>query len=81
MSSRAKALIGAGALALRLGDPGTAWSRLEEGLACHRALGDQRQVAYALNNLGNVTARRGDYAAARTLHTECLALRRERRDR
>jgi non-specific serine/threonine protein kinase len=76
-SGRAKALVGAGSLALRLGDLVTARSLLEDGIACHRATGDQRQVANGLNNLGNVLLEQGDVAAARPLYEEALSIKRE----
>jgi predicted ATPase len=37
--------------------------------------------AHALNGAGNLAWTQGDYATARTLHEECLALRRETDDR
>lgn len=77
ISSRAKALVGAGSLALRLGDPATARSFLEEGVALYRTIGDRHQVAHGLNNLGNVALEQGDLAAARPLYEESLAIKRE----
>jgi tetratricopeptide (TPR) repeat protein len=44
-------------------------------------LGDQKAVARALSNLANVVTLQGDYARARSLYTECLALFRQLGDR
>jgi hypothetical protein len=40
-------------------------------------LRDKRGIAFSLNNLGNIASEQGDYAAARVLCEESLALRRE----
>ena len=77
ISSRAKALHGAGSLALRVGDPAAARSLLEERVACYRAIGDRHQVGHGLNNLGNVALEQGELAAARPLYEESLAIKRE----
>src|SRR5436190_83325 len=46
------------------------------GRAC-RQEGAKQSVALSLNNLGIVAQDEGDYAAARALHEESLALKRE----
>ena len=46
----------------------------EESLALWRELGDQKAVARSLSNLANVVKSQGDYARARALHAECLAI-------
>jgi non-specific serine/threonine protein kinase len=42
-----------------------------------QASGDRRGIAISLNSLANVAVDRGDYVAARALHEDSLALRRE----
>jgi Tfp pilus assembly protein PilF len=48
-----------------------------ESQSLYRELGNQRGLAYSLNNLGDVAREQGDYAAARTWYAESLALVRE----
>jgi predicted ATPase/DNA-binding SARP family transcriptional activator len=76
-AERAKALNGAGALALCQGDYGTARTQCEQALAIWRELADQAGIAFSLNTLGSVAYRQADYDAARTLFEESLAIRRE----
>ena len=64
-SSRAVALLGAGALAGFHGDYASAARALEESLAISRATGDERDQARALLYLGIVSTESGDQAAAR----------------
>ena len=64
---RAKALNGAGVLAVRQGDFPAARSFLQESLAIARDLADRQSVASSLNNLGNAVLGEGDLAAARRL--------------
>jgi tetratricopeptide (TPR) repeat protein len=79
-SVRAKALNGAGVLALRQGDYETAQALLQESLAIRQALGDQLGIASSLNNLGNVAWVQGDYERAKVLLEESLSIRRALRD-
>ncbi len=74
---RAKALIGAGALAPLQDDFGQAEALCGEGLALYRELGDRRGSATALSSLGYATMMRSNYAAAHALFEEALALFRE----
>lgn len=53
-------------------DDPTARALFEESLAIRRELGFE--IAIALNRIGSLAARQGDYAAARPLHEEGLAL-------
>jgi tetratricopeptide (TPR) repeat protein len=73
-SVRAKALNGAGVLALRQGDYETAQALLQESLAIRQALGDQLGIASSLNNLGNVAWVQGDYERAKALYEESLTI-------
>jgi non-specific serine/threonine protein kinase len=78
---RAKALLGAGALAYHQGDYASVRTFWEESLAIQRELQDRQGVANLLNNLGVVTQVQGDYAAACALFEESLAIFRELGDR
>ena len=75
--ARAKALTGAGALALQQGDYPAARALHGESLAIRRQLGDRRGIASSLGNLGNVFYDQGDYPTARALYEESLAIWRE----
>lgn len=75
-SLRAKALDRAGFLARFQGDYEAAYSLIDEGLAIHRALGDQHGVADSLANLGFVTLHQGHYPQAHALYDESLAINR-----
>ncbi|MDQ5853440.1 MAG: tetratricopeptide repeat protein [Chloroflexota bacterium] len=79
--ARARALSGAGTLAMLQGDLGTAQDRLEESIELFRAWKDQRGLAFALRTLGIVQQFRGDLAGARALHEQSIALYREEGDR
>ncbi len=74
---RAKALIGAGAVAYVQGDYRHASTRYEEGLALYRELADKRGISRALTNLGNAALILGDYRRAIVLFEESLAVARE----
>ena len=73
-AARAKALIGAGALAHRQYDLHSANELLEAGLCLSRELDDGWHCALALINLGLVAHDQGDYSRALRLHEESLAL-------
>lgn len=77
---RAKALTGAGTLAIWRGDYASARRLFEESLAIRRELGDKKSVASALNNLGVIASMQGDYASSRVLYEESLTIRRELKD-
>jgi predicted ATPase len=72
----ATALHRAGELAYLGGDYETAWSRLERSLAIKRELRDGPGTARRLNLLSIVAAARGDFASARDLANQALALAR-----
>ncbi len=80
-AARAKALIGAGALAREQGDLASATAFLEESLTIRRELDDKKGIAGCLNNLGNVATDQSDYVGARALFEESLTIRREIGDR
>ncbi|MGE0544811.1 MAG: tetratricopeptide repeat protein, partial [Dehalococcoidia bacterium] len=75
--ARAKALNGAGNLAMYQGDYDAAHALHEQGLALRRGLGNPLDVAASLNNLGIIAQMRGEYARSRRYHEESLALKRE----
>jgi len=74
---RAKALVGAGALATIREDFSLAEALCAEGLAIYRELGDRLGSATALWRWGAAALMRSNYAQARTLLEEALALFRE----
>lgn len=73
----AKALNGAGVLALPQGDHGRAEILLAESLAVGEALADQRGGNAALSNLGIVARNQAVYARAATLWERSLVMRQE----
>ncbi|MBI3661211.1 tetratricopeptide repeat protein [Candidatus Acetothermia bacterium] len=75
--ARAKALKGAGNLAIDQGDYTAARSLYQESLIIQRELGDKPGITASLNNLGNVAYMQGNYAEARSLYEESLAIKRE----
>ncbi len=79
--ARAKALNGAGVLALCQGDYPRSRELHAQSLALKRELGDFVGIAASLNNLGNVALYQGDYAQARAYYEESLALKRAAEDR
>ena len=79
--ARAKALLGAGRLALRQGGLAEGRVLLEESLALCRRFGDRTGMARALNNLGLAYNQEGDDDPARVRFEESLALAREAGDR
>jgi predicted ATPase len=74
-SLRARAVNGAGSLAMWQGDYSAATARLEEALAIRRELGDERAIAASVNNLGGLALLKGDYRHSRALWEETLRLR------
>ncbi|HVA89671.1 MAG TPA: tetratricopeptide repeat protein [Chloroflexota bacterium] len=73
---RARALHGAGVLAVSQGDYETARRLCEQSLAFYQTLDDSHGAAVALNILGHVAEKQGDFARAITLSQESLALHR-----
>ncbi len=71
---RAKALVGAGYLALNQEDYVAASALLEESLAIGQRLGDRQGTAVAFNWLGVVAWRQGDFERAAALYAQGLAL-------
>jgi predicted ATPase/DNA-binding SARP family transcriptional activator len=69
-----------GNIAMDQGDLERARVCYEQCLATWRALGDRR-YAFALDNLGILTAKQGDYRLAYALHQESLAITQEFGDR
>jgi predicted ATPase/DNA-binding XRE family transcriptional regulator len=74
-SLRARAVNGAGSLAMWQGDYPAASARLEEALAMRRELGDERAIAASLNNLGGLALLQGDFRRSRALWEETLDVR------
>jgi non-specific serine/threonine protein kinase len=75
--SRAKALWGAGVLAIGQGDYQQAERLLTESLETARTAGDRYWSGFALNGLGTVALHWGDLEGAAALHEEGLRLLRE----
>jgi non-specific serine/threonine protein kinase len=67
---RARALLGLGKFASRLGESNRAMAALEESLALYRALDDRRGVGHVLTVLGRIAEDDGNYAAAEHCLTE-----------
>lgn len=78
---RARALTGAGALAGWLGDFTTGRARLAEGLALWQELGDEGELAGALDALGWVDFVSGESADGLAVFEQSLELRRKLDDR
>jgi predicted ATPase/DNA-binding SARP family transcriptional activator len=78
---RAKALLGAGALASDQGDYTAAGYLLQESLSIWRELGEESAIADTLHFLADVAYYQSHYDEARALYEESLALRRGLRDR
>ncbi|MGY4707116.1 tetratricopeptide repeat protein [Candidatus Bipolaricaulota sp. J31] len=77
----AKVLARTGRFRHRLGASGEARTLLEEGLALARAAGDDREIAFILTALAEVTAFSGDYPKAEELLKDALELARAAGDR
>jgi predicted ATPase/DNA-binding CsgD family transcriptional regulator len=80
-NARARALAGAGMLALYQGDYAIARACHEESLAIYRRAGDLPGAAMAINDLGTIMLHQSDYGAASAYYEESLAIRREIGDR
>jgi tetratricopeptide (TPR) repeat protein len=78
---RARALNGAGSMALKLCDYPAARRFHEECLAVRTELGDRRGVGASYGNLGIVAEEQADYPVARANYERCLAICREVGDR
>ena len=76
-TAQAKALRGAGTLAMNQADFAGARGLYEESLMLSRQLEDQQSIAHALGNLGWVAWNQADYAGARGLYEESLMLSRQ----
>ncbi len=74
--ARAKALLGAGALARTQCNYERARMLLQEGLSIGRLTGNQETTAGILLELGNVAVEQGRYPEARAFYEECLGIRR-----
>jgi predicted ATPase/DNA-binding CsgD family transcriptional regulator len=77
---RAEALLGAGTLAWRQGDCGTARTHLDESALLWREIGHQAGLAETLHVLGHVRFDQRDYHAARGLFAESLGRYRQADD-
>jgi tetratricopeptide (TPR) repeat protein len=75
--ARGRALNGATAMALEVGDVSMAMRRGEEALAVHRTLGDPWGTANSVLLLGNVNAEEGDFALAHQRFDESIGVFRE----
>jgi tetratricopeptide (TPR) repeat protein len=73
---RARALLGAGQLALTQGDHATAWASLQDSIAVHRSIGDPRGTAEALLGAGFAARLQERYDTATALLEEGLTLAR-----
>ncbi|HEY8629011.1 MAG TPA: adenylate/guanylate cyclase domain-containing protein [Gaiellaceae bacterium] len=69
---RARALNGAGVMALHTRDPATARFRAEEALALNRTLGDAWGTAYSVFMLASAAAEAGDFKRAQELFDDAL---------
>ena len=78
---RARALFAAGVLADARGEFPQAVALHRESADIHRALGDERSLAVALNALAMASQKHGDLATARTLFEQSLELWRALEDR
>jgi predicted ATPase/DNA-binding SARP family transcriptional activator len=69
---RARALHGAGNLAMYQADYATAKTYFEEALNISQTLGSEEDTAKAMGGLGYIALDRGDYETAKTLYTDTL---------
>jgi predicted ATPase/DNA-binding XRE family transcriptional regulator len=79
--SKAKALNGAGYLALKQGDQTASHSLFAQALEVGRSLGHKQSIATSLRGLGGLATNQDDPATARALLEESLALSRELGDK
>jgi len=77
----AKALLGAGTLAIRVGDAAAARTSLEHALVLCRGTHDRVLEARVLNNLATAAFEVRDFAAAQSLLEQAVAINRELGDR
>jgi predicted ATPase len=77
---RARALVGAGELAMRQGDIERARAYKEEHLAVFWEAGLEHEAARTLASLGNLAAEGGEFDRGRSLFAEALAIHRRRAD-
>src|SRR5262249_39683181 len=77
LDQRARAMQAAASVVWTQGDFPAARALAEEALARQQELGNTREIAVALNTLGTIAVRQGDYAVAHDRFTEALALVRE----
>jgi predicted ATPase/transcriptional regulator with XRE-family HTH domain/Tfp pilus assembly protein PilF len=77
----ARALSGAGNLAMLQGDIDVARTLQEESLEVSRRIGDKRGMAAAFSELGRIAWQQGDIMAARPMYEESLHLAREINDK
>ncbi|MEP6638282.1 MAG: tetratricopeptide repeat protein [Chloroflexota bacterium] len=75
--TRARALVGLAALAIRSGDTGLGARRAAEAVAIHRELGDLRGACRAVQVVANAAWSEDDLATAEHRYRECLELARE----
>ncbi len=73
----ARAVRGAGILAMEQGDNERGTALFERSLALYRELGDKRGLARSLGGLGMVALDHAEHGRAETLYTEALGLARE----
>jgi len=76
-AARARALNGAGEMAINAGDGAAARLWADEALALHRQFGDAWGSAYSAQLLGHVSLDQGDFKAAQPLIEESVRLFRE----
>lgn len=77
----AKALLGAGRLALQQGDPTVAQGLMEKSLDIYRRLGDEAAVRALLIERGNVYRRLGSYLNGKPYWDEALRMARQAGDK
>ncbi len=80
-ATHARALLGAGAIALAQGDMSRARACLEESLNTYRTLRDKRSIGNVVAVLGRTTMFQGDVSTAQALWEESLAVARELNDK
>jgi predicted ATPase/class 3 adenylate cyclase len=76
-AARARALNGAGEIAINAGDVAAARIWAEQALVLHRRFGDAWGGAYSMHLLGHATLDQGDFQAAQPLIEESVRLFRE----